>query len=175
MLSTLEQTATPRFMATLEPQAGEGVRRVRIPLAIAGTWVRGSHKFSITPQDLESIVRNFRERQNGEINADYDHASEMPEVAAPFSGDGSNPLSAPSRWFATASTGTSLPPSTGEPGTNAPENRKVQRSLPWRLPTARFLKKCRKSGWPIRRTAWSTARQNYRTPASTTPNLQEDL
>ncbi len=82
MLSTLEQTATPRFMATLEPQAGEGVRRVRIPLAIAGTWVRGSHKFSITPQDLESIVRNFRERQNGEINADYDHASEMPEVAA---------------------------------------------------------------------------------------------
>ncbi len=27
-------------------------------------------------------MRNFRERQNGEINVDYDHASEMPEVAA---------------------------------------------------------------------------------------------
>ncbi len=44
--------------------------------------MRGRSKFSITPGDLESIVRNFRERQNGEINVDYDHASEMPEVAA---------------------------------------------------------------------------------------------
>jgi phage I-like protein len=82
MLNTLEQQTTPRFMATLEPQAGEAPGRVRIPLALAGTWVRGSQTFSITPQDLESIVRNFRERQNGEINVDYDHASEMPEVAA---------------------------------------------------------------------------------------------
>jgi phage I-like protein len=80
MLSTVEQTTTPRFMATLEPAPGDG--KVRIPLAVAGTWVRGSNKFSITPGDLESIVRNFRERQNGEINVDYDHASEMPEVAA---------------------------------------------------------------------------------------------
>ena len=69
-------------MATLEPPAGEAAKKVRIPLAVAGTWVRGSEKFSITPQDLESIVRNFRERRNGEINVDYDHASEMPEVAA---------------------------------------------------------------------------------------------
>jgi len=82
MLSTLELETTPRFMATLEPQAGKSAGRVRIPLAIAGTWARGTHKFSITPQDLESIGRNFRERQNGEINVDYDHASEMPEVAA---------------------------------------------------------------------------------------------
>ena len=82
MLSTLKQPTTPRFMATLEPGAGGAAGRVRIPLAIAGTWVRGSNKFSITLQDLESIARNFRERQNGEINVDYDHASEMPEVAA---------------------------------------------------------------------------------------------
>ncbi len=82
MLSTLEQTTTPRFMATLEPLAGETTGKVRIPLAVTGTWVRGSNKFSITRDDLESIVRNFRERQNGEINVDYDHASEMPEVAA---------------------------------------------------------------------------------------------
>ena len=82
MLSTLEQTTTPRFMATLEPLAGETTGKVRIPLAVTGTWVRGRNKFSITTDDLESIVRNFRERQNGEINVDYDHASEMPEVAA---------------------------------------------------------------------------------------------
>ena len=82
MLSTLEQTTTPRFMATLNAGAGETAGKVRIPLAVTGTWVRGTNKFSITPGDLESIVSNFRERQNGEINVDYDHASEMPEVAA---------------------------------------------------------------------------------------------
>jgi phage I-like protein len=82
MLSTLEQQTTPRFMATLEPQPEGTTGKVRIPLAVTGTWVRGANKFSITPGDLESIVRNFRERQNGEINVDYDHASEMPEVAA---------------------------------------------------------------------------------------------
>ena len=82
MLSTVEQTTTPRFMATLDAGAGEAAGKVRIPLAVTGTWVRGRSKFSITPGDLESIVRNFRERQNGEINVDYDHASEMPEVAA---------------------------------------------------------------------------------------------
>ena len=81
MLNTLEQQATPRFMATLAAEAG-AAGKVRVPLAVTGTWVRGASKFSITPQDLESIVRNFRERQNGEINVDYDHASEMPEVAA---------------------------------------------------------------------------------------------
>ena len=82
MLNTVEQQATPRFMATLEPQAGDAAGKVRIPLAVSGTWVRGAARFSITPRDLESIVHNFRERQNGEINVDYDHASEMPEVAA---------------------------------------------------------------------------------------------
>jgi len=55
---------------------------VRVPLAITGKWARGKTIFAITRQDLEDIVRNFRERQNGEINVDYDHASEMPEVAA---------------------------------------------------------------------------------------------
>jgi phage I-like protein len=55
---------------------------VRVPLAVTGKWVRGVTTFAITRQDLEEIARNFRERQNGEINVDYDHASEMPEVAA---------------------------------------------------------------------------------------------
>jgi hypothetical protein len=55
---------------------------VRVPLALTGKWVRGATTFEISRRDLEEIVRNFRERQNGEINVDYDHASEMPEVAA---------------------------------------------------------------------------------------------
>ena len=61
--------------------AGEGPGRFasRSPSPEPGC---AAEKFSITPQDLESIMRNFRERQNGEINVDYDHASEMPEVAA---------------------------------------------------------------------------------------------
>ncbi len=71
----------PRFVVTLAADAGmNGL--VRVPLAVTGKWARGSTTFGITRQDLQDIVRNFRERQNGEINVDYDHASEMPEVAA---------------------------------------------------------------------------------------------
>jgi hypothetical protein len=80
MLAT-QVEATPRFIITLDASAApEGA--IRVPLAITGRWMRGATTFAITRQDLESIVRNFRERQNGEINVDYDHASEMPEVAA---------------------------------------------------------------------------------------------
>jgi len=75
MLNTLEQQTMPRFMAALQLQDGKGAGKVRIPLAVTGTWVRGANHFSITAADLESIVRNFCERQNGEINVDYDHAS----------------------------------------------------------------------------------------------------
>ena len=50
MLSTVEQTTTPRFMATLDAGAGEAAGKVRIPLAVTGTWVRGRSKFSITPR-----------------------------------------------------------------------------------------------------------------------------
>ena len=78
---TPDTCSLPRFVVTLEAPA-ESAAPVRVPLAITGKWVRGSTTFAITRQDLEDIVRNFRERQNGEINVDYDHASEMPEVAA---------------------------------------------------------------------------------------------
>jgi Mu-like prophage I protein len=75
--------SAPRFMAALPDAAEPGSgARVRIPLAVTGTWVRGLQQFSITRRDLEAIARNFRARQNGEINVDYDHASEMPEVAS---------------------------------------------------------------------------------------------
>jgi Mu-like prophage I protein len=80
----LAQTAQslPRFIATLAAPLAPADELVRVPLALTGRWVRGAREFAITRQDLESIVRNFRGRQNGEINVDYDHASEMPEVAA---------------------------------------------------------------------------------------------
>jgi hypothetical protein len=74
------QESSPRFVVTLD--AAAGAAPVRVPLAVTGKWMRGKTPFAITLRDLEEIVRNFRERQNGEINVDYDHASEMPEVAA---------------------------------------------------------------------------------------------
>ena len=72
----------PRFIATLAAPVAAGEELVRVPLAVSGRWVRGTREFAITRDDLASIVRNFEGRQNGEINVDYDHASEMPEVAA---------------------------------------------------------------------------------------------
>ncbi|MBZ5545441.1 MAG: phage protease [Acidobacteriia bacterium] len=77
---TPDPCSLPRFVITLTADATDGL--IRVPLAITGRWVRGKAEFAITREDLESIVRNFRDRQNGEINVDYDHASEMPEVAA---------------------------------------------------------------------------------------------
>jgi hypothetical protein len=79
---TPETRIPPRFVVTLDAPLDPRVSPLRVPLAITGQWVRGASRFTITRRDLEEIVRNFRERQNGEINVDYDHASEMPEVAA---------------------------------------------------------------------------------------------
>jgi len=81
VLATRQETA-PRFIATLDAGAAAENRLVRVPLAVTGKWMRGTTPFTITLRDLEEIVGNFRGRQNGEINVDYDHASEMPEVAA---------------------------------------------------------------------------------------------
>lgn len=72
----------PRFVVTLDASLAGEKSLVRVPLAITGKWVRGASEFSISLADLEEIVRNFNARDNREINVDYDHASEMPEVAA---------------------------------------------------------------------------------------------
>jgi hypothetical protein len=53
----------------------------RIPLAILGTWYKGKTKFSLTRQDLSDAVRNFRKRQ-ADLVIDFEHASEVPQVAA---------------------------------------------------------------------------------------------
>lgn len=54
---------------------------IEIPIAVTGTWKRVASQFSLTKQDLAQMAANFKKRKNGEINIDYDHASEMPEVA----------------------------------------------------------------------------------------------
>jgi hypothetical protein len=76
------QEEMPRFIVTLDAALSPEASLVRVPLAITGKWARGASQFAITRQDLADIVGNFGERLNGEINVDYDHASEMPEVAA---------------------------------------------------------------------------------------------
>jgi phage I-like protein len=72
---------TPRLMVLLGASDAAGDGLLRIPLAVTGKWVKGGMQFEITAADLESIKQNFQARENGEINVDYEHASEMPEVA----------------------------------------------------------------------------------------------
>lgn len=52
-----------------------------IAVAVPGSWMRDDHAFSITANDLDLMVRNFEKRKNDMIVIDYEHASEMPEVA----------------------------------------------------------------------------------------------
>ena len=52
-----------------------------IPLAVTGSWVKDGHRFSITREDLDDIVKNFEKRGNGQVVVDFEHASERPEVA----------------------------------------------------------------------------------------------
>ena len=56
--------------------------RVKMPVAITGSWVHPANgrDIVITGSDLEMVVRNFLGKSNGEINVDYDHASEMPNL-----------------------------------------------------------------------------------------------
>ena len=61
------------------PRAGgDGLRE--LPIALVGNWIYKGKPFSLTEDDLKTIVGNFSKRKNGEINIDYDHASEEPEV-----------------------------------------------------------------------------------------------
>jgi hypothetical protein len=73
---TLQTSNFPRFVALLAdvPQAG----LIRIPIALTGTWSGAEKKFSIELEDLEQIRENFSKKPTGEINVDYEHASEVP-------------------------------------------------------------------------------------------------
>jgi phage I-like protein len=59
----------------------DGKELYQIPVCVTGTWHKGSRKFSITPETLDAMARNFAKRKNDMIVIDYEHASEMPEVA----------------------------------------------------------------------------------------------
>jgi phage I-like protein len=73
---TLQTSNFPRFVALLAdvPQTG----LIRIPIALTGTWAGAEKKFSIELEDLEQIRENFSKKPTGEINVDYEHASEVP-------------------------------------------------------------------------------------------------
>jgi phage I-like protein len=68
----------PRFIWPVK--LSEGEKTSRIPVAVTGAWVKDGGKFSLALADLQSMIENFGKRQNKEINVDYDHASEQPEV-----------------------------------------------------------------------------------------------
>ena len=56
--------------------------RIRMPVAITGSWVHPANqrKIVVTGSDLRTAIQNFRKKSSGEINVDYDHASEMPNL-----------------------------------------------------------------------------------------------
>src|SRR5208337_4169795 len=66
----------PHFVMTLGEPPASGL--IRIPIAVTGTWAGGEKKFEIGLDDLEEIRRNFAAKPTGEINVDYEHASEVP-------------------------------------------------------------------------------------------------
>jgi|GEM_PF-2111109 len=60
----------------------ESDQSTRMPVAMVGTFYKGKQKFTITRADVKAMAANLAKRGNGEIVIDYEHASEMPEVAA---------------------------------------------------------------------------------------------
>ena len=69
------------MLSDLTPMSLNGKKVVEIPICVTGTWVKGDHKFSITSKDIDSMISNFESRQNGQTVIDFEHASEMPELA----------------------------------------------------------------------------------------------
>jgi phage I-like protein len=69
------------FRAFLSDVGDSG--QIQMPVAITGRWVHPANqkKIVITANDLLTATRNFRKKGNGEINVDYDHASEIPNFA----------------------------------------------------------------------------------------------
>ncbi|MGH9377168.1 MAG: phage protease [Terriglobia bacterium] len=52
-----------------------------ITVAVTGSWIKTDRPFSITLSDLEDMAHNFEKRENDMVVIDYEHASEMPEIA----------------------------------------------------------------------------------------------
>jgi len=71
-----ENDGQPRFVMTLSETPGDGL--IRIPIAVTGKWKGAEKEFSIGLDDLTEICENFAKKPTGEINVDYEHASEVP-------------------------------------------------------------------------------------------------
>jgi hypothetical protein len=67
---------SPRFVAMLAEPPATGL--IRIPIAVTGNWKGAEKGFSIGLDDLNEIRENFAKKPTGEINVDYEHASEVP-------------------------------------------------------------------------------------------------
>ena len=70
------QNDSPRFWMSLEEAPATGL--IRIPIAITGKWKGAEKEFSVGLDDLDEIRANFAQKPTGEINVDYEHASEVP-------------------------------------------------------------------------------------------------
>jgi hypothetical protein len=66
----------PQFLMMLAEPPATGL--IRIPIAITGVWRGAEKEFSIGLDDLNDIRENFAKKPTGEINVDYEHASEVP-------------------------------------------------------------------------------------------------
>ena len=71
-----DQNHSPRFWMSLAEPPATGL--IRIPIAITGKWKGAEKEFSVGLDDLNEIRENFAEKPTGEINVDYEHASEVP-------------------------------------------------------------------------------------------------
>jgi hypothetical protein len=66
----------PQFVVLLSEAPATGL--IRIPIAITGKWKGAEKEFSVGLDDLNEIRENFAKKPTGEINVDYEHASEVP-------------------------------------------------------------------------------------------------
>ena len=71
-----DQNDSPRFWMSLAEPPARGL--IRIPIAITGKWKGAEKEFSVDLDDLKEIRENFAKKPTGEINVDYEHASEVP-------------------------------------------------------------------------------------------------
>lgn len=71
------------FLLDALPKAIErnGRHLYELPICVTGKWTKGGQEFAITKETFAALVRNFEKRKNDMVVVDYEHASEMPDVA----------------------------------------------------------------------------------------------
>ncbi len=87
LAGTLKVAASSRHFTTQlsptlpAPEMIDGVECFALPVAVLGSWIKGKDHFTISKANLREMVANFDKRKNGQIQVDYEHASENPDVA----------------------------------------------------------------------------------------------